>query len=258
MLHEKRSICDFKNSEFYSAVATQWWSSYVFVFSKSDKLMSYIVPHKKIYYIHIPKAGGTSEYFNLIDTFGTSKVQEVPEGKHSPYNRRYESYGTKYAHVRNPHNRMLSMFLFHHELQFMLDKYISTERQEFMKKHHKLRISRDATKINTEQTPFDRMMETKGQMFTQITTPENYIMWLEVVGKANKMMDSQFAYRPYLQQNLYLNDDVSVRKIEDEETHKNITTKPDDYKERDYLDAGKDLVEIYYKEDFDKFGYENV
>ena len=83
-------------------------------------------------------------------------------------------------------------------------------------------------------------------------------MWLEVVGKANKMMDSQFAYRPYLQQNLYLNDDVSVRKIEDEETHKNITTKPDDYKERDYLDAGKDLVEIYYKEDFDKFGYENV
>ena len=46
-----------------------------------------------------------------------------------------------------------------------LDKYITTERQEFMKKHHKLRISRDATKINTEQTPFDRMMETKGQMF---------------------------------------------------------------------------------------------
>ena len=218
--------------------------------------MTYIVP-KKVYYIHIPKTGGTTEKYSLIEKYG-DEFQEVPTGKHSPYDEMYKDYDCIYTHVRNPHNRMLSMYLFYYELQYMPQKYISPDRIEFQISEHKQTIGLNATELFMKNpSKFDKMLFNKLNILTKDPNTENYCRWLEIIGKANKEMDEYFVYRPWLQQNLWIKSNVVAKKIEDEnyDIHLNTTTRMPEHSDSEYIDAGKTLIEDLYKEDFDLFNY---
>ena len=217
--------------------------------------MTYIVP-KKVYYIHIPKSGGTTEKYKLKQMFGEDLI-EVPTGKHSPYDEQYADYDCIYTHVRNPHNRLLSLYLFCNELDFMPKKFISKERDEFLNTEHRLKIHLNATKYIAEQSQFDKVMLHKLKQFHSTLSVENYVKWLNLVSKANNMMDEHFEYRAYLQQHLWISDNVKVLRIEDEEGEKlNETTRMAEHNDKEYLEAGRSTIEKYYSEDLRRFGYE--
>ena len=217
--------------------------------------MTYIVP-KKVYYIHIPKSGGTTEKYKLKQMFGEDLI-EVPTGKHSPYDEQYADYDCIYTHVRNPHNRLLSLYLFCNELDFMPKKFISKERDEFLNTEHRLKIHLNATKYIAEQSQFDKVMLHKLKQFHSTLSVENYVKWLNLVSKANNMMDEHFEYRAYLQQHLWISDNVHVKKIEEEQGEiLNKTTKMPDHNDDEYLEAGRSIIQKYYSEDLRRFGYE--
>ena len=46
-----------------------------------------------------------------------------------------------------------------------------------------------------------------------------------------------------------------MKKIEDEKTVSNITSRMPNHEDQPYLDAAKNLIEEYYYEDFNDFGY---
>ena len=217
--------------------------------------MTYIVP-KKVYYIHIPKSGGTTEKYKLKQMYGEDLI-EVPTGKHSPYDEQYADYDCIYTHVRNPHNRLLSLYLFCNELDFMPKKFISKERDEFLNTEHRLKIHLNATKYITEQSQFDKVMLHKLKQLHSTLSVENYVKWLNLVSKANNMMDEHFEYRAYLQPHLWLSDNVHVKRIEDEEGEKlNETTRMTEHNDEEYLEAGRSTIQKYYSEDLRRFGYE--
>jgi|TARA_B100001093_G_scaffold143388_1_gene135853 hypothetical protein len=217
--------------------------------------MTYIVP-KKVYYIHIPKAGGTTEKYKLKELYGND-MKEVTTGKHSPYDKQYADYDCIYTHVRNPHDRLLSIYLFWFELKFMPQKHITDKRIDFMQYEHKQRISQNFGHYMGGMSKFDTMLYNKITPLIQDNNPENYYKWLDTVGKANDEMDCFFEYRPWLQQHLWLADNVFVKKIEDEGGEKlNITSRMPEHDDNDYLQIGKPLIEKYYKEDLERFGYE--
>ena len=71
------------------------------------------------------------------------------------------------------------------------------------------------------------------------------------------MMDEHFEYRAYLQQHLWLSDNVHVKKIEDEEGEKyNQTTRMAGHDDEEYIEAGRSIIQEYYSEDLRRFGYE--
>ena len=217
--------------------------------------MTYIVP-KKVYYIHIPKSGGTTEKYKLKQMYGEDLI-EVPTGKHSPYDEQYADYDCIYTHVRNPHNRLLSLYLFCNELDFMPKKIIIKERDEFLNTEHRLKIHLNATKYITEQSQFDKVMLHKLKQLHSTLSVENYVKWLNLVSKANNMMDEHFEYRAYLQQHLWISDNVHVKRIEDEEGEKlNETTRMTEHNDEEYLEAGRSTIQKYYSEDLRRFGYE--
>ena len=213
--------------------------------------MTYIVPYKKIYYIHIPKSGGTSEYDNLAKDY---HVQTVPTGKHSPYSEEYEDYECIYTHVRNPHTRMLSQYLFQYEMRFMYEKFITKERQAFNAKEHIIPFAKWSTKI--PPSPIDKRIMEKQTPLVQSPSPENYCRWLYTIRLILKELTTDnFKYRPYSLQSEWLSDKVFVKKIEDEKTVSNITSRMPNHEDQPYLDAAKNLIEEYYYEDFNDFGY---
>ena len=148
--------------------------------------MTYIVP-KKVYYIHIPKSGGTTEKYKLKQMFGEDLI-EVPTGKHSPYDEQYADYDCIYTHVRNPHNRLLSLYLFCHELDFMPKKFISKERDEFLNTEHRLKIHLNATKYIAEQSQFDKVMLHKLKQFHS-TSPLYFTMSNYSISMINAIRD---------------------------------------------------------------------
>ena len=67
------------------------------------------------------------------------------------------------------------------------------------------------------------------------------------------MVDS----RPFLQQHLWLSDNVHVKKIEDEEGEKlNQTSRMPEHNDDEYIEAGRSTIQQYYSEDLRRFGYE--
>ena len=75
--------------------------------------------------------------------------------------------------------------------------------------------------------------------------------------KANNLMDQYFEFRPWLQQYLWLTDNVHVKKIEEEQGEiLNKTTKMPDHNDDEYLEAGRSIIQKYYSEDLRRFGYE--
>ena len=100
------------------------------------------------------------------------------------------------------------------------------------------------------------MMHKLKQLHNNIS-PDNYVKWLELVGKANNVMDQYFEFRPWLQQYLWLSDNVHVKKIEEEQGEiLNKTTKMPDHNDDEYLEAGRSIIQKYYSEDLRRFGYE--
>tara|TARA_B100000085_G_scaffold210186_1_gene194211 strand:- start:838 stop:1521 length:684 start_codon:yes stop_codon:yes gene_type:complete len=227
--------------------------------------MTYIVPNKSIYYIHIPKSGGSTEYHKLEDY---DEFQVVPEGKHAFYDSKYEEYDTIYTHVRNPHNRLLSMYLFQYELQFMPDKFVSQARFLYTRK-----ILRERSDMRTDHTikklllngypePIDKWIGEKARPFISNPSPDNYCKWLLLIRKLvnenireHKYPLHALKFRPFVLQSQWLSDQVTIKKIEDETERENITTKLPGHEDQPYLDAAKDLIEEIYKEDFNDFGY---
>ena len=221
--------------------------------------MTYIVP-EKVYYIHIPKSGGTSEKYKLKEMYGNDLI-EVPTGKHSPYDNKYAHYDCIYTHVRNPHTRMLSMYLFHFELNFMPEKFIDKERNSFLDSEHRWKISKLFAVQWRNISQFDKTMMHKMKQLHNNISPDNYVKWLELVGKASGDVENYpgawSIVRPFLQQHLWLSDNVHVKKIEDEEGEKlNQTSRMPEHNDDEYLEAGRSLIEQYYSEDLRRFGYE--
>ena len=217
--------------------------------------MTYIVP-EKVYYIHIPKSGGTSEKYKLKEMYGDDLV-EVRTGKHSPYSEKYSHYDCIYTHVRNPHTRLLSIYLFHFELNFMPEKHISIERNNFLDTEHRRRIAKNSSLYWRNMSQFDKVMMHKLKQLHNNISPDNYVKWLELVGKANNVMDQYFEFPPWLQQYLWLSDNVHVKKIEEEQGEiLNKTTKMPDHNDDEYLEAGRSIIQKYYSEDLRRFGYE--
>ena len=139
----------------------------------------------------------------------------------------------------------------------MPQKHITAERIDFTLYEHKQRISQNVGKYISEMSKFDKMLLGKLNPLVQDINPENYYKWLDTVGKANDEMDCFFEYRPWLQQHLWLADNVFVKKIEDEGGEKlNITSRMPEHDDNDYLQIGKPLIEKYYSEDLERFGYE--
>ncbi len=233
-------------------MGTQWWCTFV------SMPMTYIVP-EKVYYIHIPKTGGTTEKYKLIDLYGDDLV-EVPTGKHSPYDEKYAHYDCIYTHVRNPHTRMLSMYLFHFELNHMPEKHIDKERWNFLDTEFRWKISKVFGSNWKDISDFDKLIMQKMKPLHSNISPDNYVKWLELVGKANDRMDPNFErnsiVRPFIQQHLWISDNVHVKKIEDEEGEKlNQTSRMPEHNDDEYLEAGRSLIEQYYSEDLRRFGY---
>ena len=155
--------------------------------------MTYIVPDNKIYYIHIPKSGGTSEYDNLAKEY---LVETVPTGKHSPYDEKYSDYECVYTHVRNPHTRMLSQYLFQYEMRFMYDKFITKERQTFNNTEHLIPFAKWS--MTTPPSALDKRIMEKQTPFVQTLSPDNYCRWLYIARLTlNELTTDNFKYRPY-------------------------------------------------------------
>lgn len=254
-------------------MVTQWWCTFV------SMPMTYIVP-EKVYYIHIPKTGGTTEKYKLKEMYGNDLIQ-VPTGKHSPYDERYAHYDCIYTHVRNPHTRMLSMYLFHNELDHMPEKHIDKERWNFLDTEFRWYISRLLGAHWEDISDFDKLIMQKMKPLHSNISPDNYVKWLDLVGKANdkfappiiERQTSSFGQntmvRPFVQQykwitwhkgeqHNWISDKVHVKRIEDEEgdLKLNQTTRMPGHNDDEYIEAGRSLIQQYYSEDLRRFGYE--
>ena len=153
---------------------------------------------------------------------------EVPTGKHSPYDEKYAHYDCIYTHVRNPHTRMLSMYLFHFELNHMPEKHIDKERWNFLDTEFRWKISKVFGSNWKDISDFDKLIMQKMKPLHSNISPDNYVKWLE----------------------------LHVKKIEDEEGEKlNQTSRMPEHNDDEYLEAGRSLIEQYYSEDLRRFGY---